>query len=124
MNATELVFRRRNIRAFIKADPVMVSFIRRLKVPTPAGGWKWGPNLPPLAPQEGRIVDSKRRYADVHVNTEAGPIDLWPYILVGYHDMDIQEEDVFFVNDEKYTVKSIKAERLERIAAALEYHGA
>lgn len=123
MNRAELIFRRRNVRAFIKADPVQVSFVRKVKVKTSSGGWTWE-ELPPLAPQEGRIVDSKRRYANVQVNTEAGNIDLWPYILLGYHDMDIQENDVFKVDENVYQVKSVKADNQERVVAAVDYYGA
>lgn len=122
MNPIELLMRRRNIRAFIQADSRMVSFKRRIKVDTPGGGWKWQ-DLPPLAPQEIRIVDAKRRYGDVHVNTEAGEIDNWPYILLGYYDMDIQEGDTFSVDGDAYQVKSVKADNQERTVAAVDFYG-
>ena len=122
MNTVELIFRRRNVRAFIKADLVKVAFVRKVKVPTSAGGWTWQIQ-PPLAPQEARIVDSKRRYADVHVNTEAGEIDNWPYILLGYHDMDVQENDTFTVNGNTYQVKSVKADNQERTVCAVDFYG-
>jgi len=122
MNPTEVLFRRRNVRAFIKADPVYVSFTRRVKTPSPAGGWTWV-DSDPVAPQEGRLVPSKRRYADMTVNTEAGQVVLWPYLLLGYHDMDIQEGDHFVLNGQAYEVKSIEPDREERTVAAVDFFG-
>lgn len=114
--------RRRNFRAFLRADMVRVVFTRRVKVDTPGGGWKWG-TPQTLAPQEARLVDAKRRYGDVHVNTEAGNIDNWPYLLLGYHDMDVQEGDTFTIDTDKYEVKSVKADNNERTVAAVDYYG-
>lgn len=123
MNPTELIFRRRNVKAFIEADPVDVSFVRVSRVRTPAGGWTEA-TLPPLPPQRARIVPAKRRYGGQQVNTEAGQVDLYPYQLLGFHDMDIAEDDTFSVNGQDYQVKTIEADREERTVAAINYYGA
>jgi len=120
----ELVMRRRVVRAFILADAVRVSFTRRTLVETPAGGWVRTKEPTPLAPQVARLVPSKRRYAPPFVNTEEGEIPKWPYILLGYHDMDVQERDTFEIDGKLYEAKSIEPRREERTVVAVDYYSA
>ena len=122
MNPVERLMRRRNMQQYINEDPVDISFIRQIKTETPAGGWTVS-DAPPLAPQRGRIIPAKRRYADMHVNTEAGQIALWPYILIGFHNMNIQEDDRFVWLGNTYQVKSIEPDREERTQAAIDFYG-
>lgn len=122
MNPIELAMRRRNVTAFMDADPIDIQLVREVKTRI-AGGWTLS-TLPPLPPQRIRLVPSKRRYADVHVNTEAGPIDLWPYQLLGDHDMDIQEGDTFTVGAMHFQVRSLEYDNEERVVAACAYFGA
>ena len=53
-NRVELMMRRRQTAAFIRADPTSIQLHRREKVEV-NGGWKWGPETT-LGPQEVRIV--------------------------------------------------------------------
>lgn len=122
-NRVELILRRRLCKVFIAADYVMVSFRRMAKIKTPAGSWTEIPVDPPLPPQKVRIIPSKRRYGTPFENTEAGRITSWPYLMMGPHDMDIAEEDVFEWNGATYVVKSIEPRREERTIAAIDFRG-
>lgn len=122
MNPAERLMRRRNMRQYIAEDLVKVAFIREVKTETSAGGWTVE-DAPPLAPQSARIVPAKRRYGNTHVNTESGQIPSWPYILVGYHDMNIAKDDKFFWQGDLYQVKSIEPDREERTQAAIDFFG-
>lgn len=122
MNPVELLMRKRNVRAFILADPVQILFRRETKTKTAAGGYTT--TIVSLENcQTARIIPSKRRYAYTGVNTEAGQIPLWPYILEGYHDMDIQVNDLFTWNGDEYQVKSIEPDREEKTIAAIDFYG-
>lgn len=123
MNRIELLMRRRNVAAFIDADPVDVVFSRSTKIRTPAGGWVEGPRTPLPSPQRVRIIDSVRRFADTQVNTEAGNITLTAKVLIGFHDMDIKVGDDFTWNNAQWEVKAIKDDREERTVAAIDYYG-
>lgn len=122
MNPVERLMRRRNVTEFIVQDKVEVALVRKTKVRTPAMGWRWE-TQPPLPPQVVRIVPAKRRYGDVHVNTEAGALDNWPYLMLGDPDMDVQEKDTFTVNGMVFEVQSIEYDREERTVAAITYYG-
>lgn len=122
MNRIELLMRRRNVLAFIQADPISVIFTRQTKVKSNAGGYITT-SVPLTQCQLGRIIPSKRRYAYTGVNTEAGQIPFWPYILEGLHDMDIQVADRFTWDGQEYEVKSIEADREEKTIAAIDFYG-
>lgn len=122
MRLSERIMRRRIVRQYIAEDPVDVAFVRQQKVTTPAGGWKLE-DQPPLPPQRARIIPAKRRYGNATVNTESGQILDWPYILVGYHDMNIEPNDKFTWQGHHYQVKSIEPDREERTQAAIDFYG-
>jgi hypothetical protein len=123
MNRTELVMRRRNVLAFIKADPALVSFVRQLPpTKTPAGGLV-RPSPRTLAPQQVRIIHNYRRYTDALVNSEAGEIPDSKYLLLGSHTLDIDENDTFEYMGEHYTVTGIHPFRTESVLAAIDYEG-
>jgi hypothetical protein len=120
-NRVELLLKRRQLRAYIQAEPISVVFHRREKIRV-SGGWKWGPEQI-LLPQEARLVPAKRRYGDATTNTEAGQVANWPYILVGYYDMDVQPKDWFEHQGDKYEVQSIEQDRDEKTNAFVDYFG-
>jgi len=122
MNPVELLMRRRNVLAFIEADSIEVVFTRETKTKTPAGGFitSWAPLS---VCQIARIIPSKRRYAYTGVNTEAGQIPLWPYILEGLYNMDIKVDDKFTWDGQEYQVKSIEPDREEKTIAAIDFFG-
>lgn len=123
MNHVEMVMRRRNFRAFVKADPVSVSFVRQLPaVKTPSGGLV-RPTPVTLAPQEARIVQSKRRYDPGLVNSEAGEIPDTEYLLLAYHNTDVQKDDTFKWRGQNYKVIGIHPTRTESTLCAIEFDG-
>jgi len=122
MNRIELLMRRRNVTAFIDADPVDVVFSRATRVRTPAGGWVEGPRTP-LSSQRARIIDSVRRFADTQVNTEAGNIPITAKILIGLYNMDIEVGDDFTLDGAQWEVTAVKDSREERTIAAIDYYG-
>ena len=121
--AAELRMRRRLVREFIRVDSASVSFVRATgKVKTGAGAWTQGEPVT-LAPQLTRLIPAKRRYGSALVNSEAGDIEKWPYSLIGAHDMDVVEGDIFTYNDQSYKVMTIEPDREERTLVALDYFG-
>lgn len=122
MNPIELLMRRRNVAAFIDADPVDVVLSRATRVRTPAGGWVEGSRTP-LSSQRARIVDSVRRFANTQVNTEAGNIPTTAKVLIGLYNMDIEVGDDFTWNDAQWEVTAVKDTREERTVAAVDYYG-
>lgn len=123
MNRTELVMRRRVFAAFVKADPVQVAFMRKPEVTkTPAGGLVRGEPIV-LDPQEGRIVQAKRRYDPGLVNSEAGSIPDTQYLLLGFHTMDVAKDDEFVWRGNNYKVIGIHPTRTESTVCAIDFNG-
>lgn len=118
----ELVYRRRNVRAFIQADVEKVAFVRTALQDVGAGG-KRQTKLPPLPPQDIRIIPANRRYGLTLTNSEAGEIEKYPYIALGYYNIDVQKEDTFEVAGHVYKVKNIYPDREERTVMFLEHFG-
>jgi hypothetical protein len=125
MDKTELLMRRRSVRAFIKADPVKIVLQRDVPpVRNPdTGGYVRSGSVPPLRPQEARIVQNVRRYTDGLVNSEAGDIPNSQYRLVAVHTMDIEVNDTFVWSGEHYKVTGIHEARKESVFAAIELDG-
>lgn len=123
MNRSELVMRRRNVLAFINADPTDVIFSRVTRVATTAGSWVESDPTPLPSSQRVRITDAKRRFTSPLVNTEAGDIPLSPYILLGKHDLDIRVHDVFSWRGSDYKVIAIHPDREERVMASIDNLG-
>jgi len=123
MNASELRMRRRNVKAFIKADPVEI-VISRPQPPTktPAGGML--PSAPRDMPsQEARIVLNKRRYFNGIIDTEAGDIPHTDYLLVAEHTKDFQVDDQFVWLDEHYRITGRYIARQESILCSIDLLG-
>lgn len=113
MDKRGLKILRRNLDAFIKADPIEVTLSRPTKVDAGNGGWK--PGIPvTLNPQQMRLVPFKRRVSDDVQNTQDGQLMLAPYILVGRYNIDVQKGDEFTHNDLSYRVHSIEPKSNDR----------
>lgn len=124
MNPTELLMRRRNVQAFIDADPFTLVVVRA-QPPiknTATGGYIAQPDVP-LAPQKARIVQNVRRYTSGIVNSEAGDIPNSEYRLVGMHTLDLEPNDQFAWLGENYRVTGIHMARTESTFAAIELLG-
>lgn len=123
MNRTELIMRRKNVWAFIQADPIVLVLTRNGDpVKTAAGGLvKTAPET--LPPQTARIVLNKRRYNPGVVNSEAGDIPHTDYLLIGMHTLDIETEDSFEYRGEFYKVIGIHNQRTESVLASIDFLG-
>lgn len=120
-NPVERKMQRRQTTAFIAADAEQITIHRQQKI-AKNGGWVWGPETV-LPPQTIRLVPAKRRYGDATTNTEAGQVVNWPYIAEGEPDLDIQPDDWFLHQDQKYQVKSVEQDRDVKTLAFLDYFG-
>lgn len=123
MNKTELAMRRRNVRAFIQADPVELILSRPGVVIKSAVGGTTRSAPEDLPSQQFRIVQNVRRYTDGLVNAEAGDIPRTKYLMIGEHTRDVEEDDHFWWLDEHYKVTGIFGPRQESLLIALEYYG-
>lgn len=125
MDRVELLMRRRNVKAFIDADPVRISIHRPAEpVRNPdTGGYVAQPDVPPLPWQTARIVQNVRRYTDGIVHAEAGDIPNTQYRLIGMHTMDIEVDDTFTWLGENYKVTGIHEARQESVFAAIDLLG-
>ncbi len=127
MGSAELLLRRRNLDAFIRADPVTITFSRPTQVNTGNGGWKPGtPTV--LPPQQMRFVPFKRRLSDEIVNTQDGYQMYGEYVLVGRPNIDAEKGDEFDHNGLHYRVKDIEPKsddraQSDRVSLLLEVRG-
>lgn len=124
MNQYELVMRRRNVRAFIAADPISL-VIERPGEPTknPAtGGYVPSPGTT-LQAQTARIVQNKRRYNNGIVNSEAGDIPHTDYLLIGMHTLNVEVNDAFIWQGEYYKVTGIHEARDESTLCSIDLLG-
>lgn len=123
MNATEMLMRRRVVKAFIDADSVKVIVTRKTgTMKTEAGGYISKPDKV-LEPQTARIILNKRRYTAGIVNAEAGDIPHTDYLLIAEHLKDFQPEDEFTWLGEHYKITGIYKARTESILAAIDILG-
>lgn len=129
MNSAELLSRRRNVAAFIDADPVRISF-QRAAEPTksPAGGYRANSSPASVSPQKARIVHNTRRYKNGLVNSEAGDIPQTDYLLLGSHTLDVKVNDLFEWDDLQgkagnYKITGIHPFRKESTLCSIEFDG-
>lgn len=125
MNHAEMLMRRRNVHAFIKADPVNI-VIQRLSAPTPSPAGGLVPGTPSnLPPQEARIVLNKRRYNNGVVNAEAGEIPHTDYLLIMEYMRDVQVDDIFHSPERGgwYKVTGIYGNRKESFLCSIDFLG-
>lgn len=104
---------RRNMKEFIKADYRDITLERPTKMKTQAGSWVEG-NPQPLAPQRFRLIPDKRRPSTPEVNNQEGSIPYQGWTMIGYWDADVQPDDEFELNGNRYKVKRITPDTGER----------
>lgn len=119
MNQTELLMQRRQTTAFINADVLEVSLQRFAPVTTAAGGTKRGaPATVPL--QRFRLVPASMRTPTPTAATEGGQVPIFPYVLVGRWDADVQENDEFQLDGRWYQVRKVDPDRLVETRAGVD----
>lgn len=124
LKGVELIQARRQIDAMIRADAVMVTFLRREKVDTGDGGWRWGELAPLPAPQQIALIPFKRRMTEFLKNTELGEVSDLPYVLLGRYNLNVRKHDRFVISGQEYEVKTIDMGEPEvKTAAQVDYYG-
>ena len=123
MDLKALPLLRRNVDAFIKADPVELVLNRVQRVPTAAGGYTEETYDTP--PQQFRLVPFKRRLTNQEANTQDGPIPHLDYVLVGRYNVDVEKGDFFDLNGDRWRVVGVepntdRRSRTDRVSAQLE----
>lgn len=104
---------RRNMKEFIRADYRDITLERPVKQKTTAGSWIQGP--PELiGPQRFRLIPDKRRPSTPEVNNQEGSIPFQGWTMIGYWDADVQPDDEFTLNGDRYKVISITPDTSER----------
>lgn len=123
VSPVERLMARRQVDAEIKTDPVMILPVRKPKFDDGSGGWRYGPPTPIDKPQEVLIAPAKRRLSDMQVNTELGQVIDYPYILVARHSADLEPEDTFEWQGDKFQIKSIHIKTEVSKIAQVDYFG-
>lgn len=123
MNRVELIMRRRNVLAFIQADPVAIALVRGGTTQrTTAGGVIRGQGVT-LPPQRARIVQAKRRYDNGLINSEAGHIPDTGYLLIGMHTFNVEVDDTFTWLGDHYHISGIHPTRTESKLCSIDFLG-
>lgn len=104
---------RKNMDAFIRADPLDIVLVRTEKKRTVSGGYvQVAPT--PLPPQQFRLVPFKRRLSNFVARTDDGEIPGEDWVLVGRINVDIQRDDTFTYNGDEYRIISIEPKTDDR----------
>lgn len=128
MNPVELLMRRRNVSAFIYADPIQLVVSRKTE-PTKTDTGGYIPGTPEvLEPQTARIVHNTRRYKNGLVNTEPGDLPDTDYLLIGLHTLDVKVDDEFQWEDLQgiegfYKITGIHPWRKESTLCSIQFTG-
>lgn len=126
MNRAELLARRKNVAAFVKADPIELLIFRpKPAVKNPLTGGKVKAEDEELLPQEARIVQNVRRFTSGVEHAEAGDIPNSQYRLIATYATDLEPLDKFMWQGEWYKVMEhgIHRARIESVYAAIELLG-
>jgi len=124
MNHAELVMRRRQVLAFVNADPVQIVLQRPTgPIKSAAGGTVRGTSTP-LSPQTARIIPAKRRYDHGLVNTEPGELPKTDYLLIARHTFDGRVDDWFQWRGDNYQIKGVRPLIIgDSFLAAIDFYG-
>lgn len=122
MSRVERIMARRQVDAEIRTDPIQVAIIRRPKIDTLDGGWRWGVDIT-LSPITVLIMPAKRRMGEMTVNTDMGEVVNYPYILLGYYSDDIIRDDSFYWNGDRFQVKTLHIKDQVSKTAQIDYFG-
>jgi hypothetical protein len=123
VNRTELLMQRRQTDALIKGAPVDIELSRKEVQTTAAGGVRKGPSVT-MPKQRFRLTAAGRSTPMSSVANEAGQVPLHPYILIGYHDADVQEGDEFEHDGRWFQVRKVEPDRTYELRAGVDYRGA
>lgn len=102
-----------NMKEFIRADWRDIILERPTKAATDAGSWIEG-NPIQIGPQRFRLIPAKRRASNPEVDSQDGNIPIQDWTMIGYWDADIQPDDEFTLNGDRYKVTAITPDTSER----------
>lgn len=120
ISSVELGVQRRNTKAFILADSLMVALMRPVSVSDGEGG-KARSSLAALPPQTMRLMPLQDGAAE---QLTADGLQISPtYMLMGVWDCDMQRWDTFAVGTSRYEVVSINQNRQYETKGEVVYHG-
>lgn len=122
MNWEELKSLRLVEGEFIRSDRVNLVLYRAPIITTPSGGKQRGEPVA-LPPQVARLTPFKRRLGDFVVETSMGHIEGYQFLLLGYHDMDIERGDTFSYQGREYEIREVDPDRDVRTQALVDYFG-
>lgn len=108
----ELLAQRRQVLAFIKAQPLLIRLLRPAMTDTAAGGRIEGDPVE-LDWQRFRLVPFKRRLTRQTVDTQDGDIPLTEYVLVGAHNADVQTDDYFEYQGRTWRVVGVEPKLMD-----------
>lgn len=112
MGNVELLAMRRQVLAFINAQPLLLRLQRPTMTDTAAGGRIEGDPVQ-LPWQRFRLVPFKRRLTRQTVDTQNGDIPLTEYVLVGAHNADVQTDDFFEYQGRIWRVVGVEPKTLD-----------
>lgn len=122
-NRIETKVQRRLTRAYIKAEPALITLKRPQYEDTLAGGKRRTGLFTTLDPQLCRLVPFKRRIVLMSRDTFNGDVTNLPYVLVGYWDMDVAEGDRFVFEGATWKVGKTEPNRAYRTTSTCTYEG-
>jgi hypothetical protein len=103
----EIKVRRRNLVAYIAADPVQVILTRYPRIDDGAGGWIKGAAV--IVPaQTMRLIPYKRRLSKLTDMVTPGEIPNVQYSLIARYDADVERYDEFELNGEALKVIGVE----------------
>lgn len=98
---------RKVMAAFIRADSRSIVLRRPSHEKTDTGGFRKS-GFVPLPAQDFRLVPYKRRLTDMVRNMQNGEIPNLLYVLVGFHNADVQRNDEFELDGAYYRVQGLE----------------
>lgn len=123
MNPIELTMRRRNVLAFIKADPFRIVLNRAADPVISEAGGRIKGEATTIAPQLVRIVQNVRRYTNGLVNSEAGYIPNTNYLIIAPYYLDVQVDDTFIYGGDHWQITGIHPTREESTLCSIDFYG-
>lgn len=103
LNAAERLIHIKSTQAFINADRIPVSFLRRERVELDTGGYSWS-EPETLEPQDSRLLPSQDK--EKELETDEGKAAHPDYVLLMMPGADVQRWDRFLLGDYEFLILS------------------
>lgn len=103
MNAAELAVHTKSTAAFIAADRLPITILRRTRIQLSSGGYNWSAPVE-LEPQDARLIPSQDK--EKELETDEGKSAHPDYVLLMMPGADIKRWDRFMVGEFEMLVLS------------------